>query len=58
MECGSLLPLLQASLLAVSRTDAPRLFDAERFALTKTFLRRDAQRLIASRLAEKSYSRL
>ena len=58
VDCGSLLPLSSASLLAVSRTDALHQFDAKRFALTKTFLRRDAQRLIASRLAEKSYSRL
>ena len=58
LECGSLLPLSPASLLAVSRTDAPRHFTPNASLTRKTLLLRHSKSLNASRLAPKSGSRL
>ena len=58
LECGSLLPLSPASLLAVSRTDAPRHFTPNASLPRKTLLLRHSKSLNASRLAPKSGSRL
>ena len=58
LECGSLLPLSPASLLAVSGTDTPRHFTPNASLTRKALLLRHSKSLNASRLAPKSGSRL